>query len=114
MNNESISTLSALLVFVQQNSSFFFCMLIAVWGSTAAYIARLKKSGKDFSLTELIGEWSISGFAGMLTVLVCQEFGVSLTLTAFAAGISGHMGGTAIHLLEQATRKRFPNFFKAE
>ena len=75
-------------------------LAIALWGGTANYITRIKKTGARFSIIELIGEWSVSGFAGLITALVGAEAGWSFYFTAAAAGVSGHMGGRAIGLLE--------------
>jgi hypothetical protein len=76
-------------------------VLLAIWGGTVNYISRRKKDKAPFSVVELIGEWSISGFAGVITVLICQEMGMSVMLTAAGAGIAGHMGGRSIFIVEQ-------------
>ena len=75
--------------------------LLAVWGGTVSYISRVKGNLVSFSFVELIGEWTISAFAGIMTALISQELEFSLLLTSALAGISGHMGGRAIYLIEQ-------------
>lgn len=80
--------------------------LLAVWGGTVSYISRVKRSNVSFSFVELVGEWTISAFAGIITALICQEMGMSLILTSAFAGISGHMGGRAIFMMEQYVCKR--------
>lgn len=74
--------------------------LLALWGGTASYISRIRKSQMPFSLMELIGEWTIAGFAGMVTMYMCIEMKISPPATAALVGISGHMGGRAIGMLE--------------
>lgn len=76
-------------------------LCLAVWGGTASYIARVRKMRLSFSFVELVGEWTISGFAGVITGYVCYSAGFSDYATMAFAGIAGHMGGGAIALLEQ-------------
>ena len=80
--------------------------LLALWGGTVSYISRVRRNNAPFSFVELIGEWTISAFAGIMTALICQELEFSLILTAALAGISGHMGGRAIYMLEQFVCKK--------
>ena len=72
-----------------------------------SYISRVRRSNIRFSFVELVGEWTISAFAGIMTALICQEMGFSLILTSALAGISGHMGGRAIYMMEQFVCKKF-------
>lgn len=81
-------------------------VLLAVWGGTVNYINRRKNDKLPFSVVELVGEWAVSGFAGIITVLICQELGMSVTITAATAGIAGHMGGRSIFLLERYFQNR--------
>ena len=92
--------------FIAQNASYAWFILLAMWGGTANYLGRLRRDKVPFSIVELIGEWSISGFAGIVTALACTELGFSFALTSAAAGIGGHMGGRAIYLFEQYFTKR--------
>ena len=81
--------------------------LLAIWGGTVNYIFRVSRNKNvRFSFVELIGEWTISAFAGIMTALICQEMGLSLILTSALAGISGHMGGRAIYMMEQFVCKK--------
>lgn len=81
---------------------FVWFFLLAMWGGTASYLARIRKAKMPFSLMELIGEWTVSAFAGLITALICTELHFSFYVTAAAAGIAGHMGGRAIALTERA------------
>jgi len=74
---------------------------LAIWGGTASYLARLRRSQAAFSFAELLGEWTISGFAGIITAYLCTWAGFPAPVTFAFAGIAGHMGGRAISLIEQ-------------
>lgn len=42
-----------------------------------------------------------SGFCGVLAFWLCESTGVKPLVTAFVIGISGHMGGRALNILEK-------------
>ena len=79
---------------------YLWFVLLAVWGGTVSYISRIRRGNFTFSFVELVGEWTISAFAGVMTALICQEMEFSLLLTSAFAGMSGHMGGRAVYMLE--------------
>lgn len=83
-------------------------IILAVWGGTANYISRIRKENMKFSTFELVGEWTISGFAGVVTGLLCMEYGLGIHLTFALVAIAGHAGGRAIFLLEQFYQSRMP------
>ena len=90
---------------------FIWFLLLAAWGGTASYLSRIKKMKTPFSIMELVGEWTISAFAGVITAFICYEMQFSFYATAALTGIAGHMGGRAIALMENfievSYRKRF-------
>lgn len=86
---------------IQYYGSIAWLIVLALWGGTASYLSRIKTKALPFSIVELIGEWCISGFAGVITMYGCQYLGLELPMTAAATGIAGHMGGRAIFLLER-------------
>ena len=81
-------------------ASLFWFVALAAWGGTVNYLSRLKRYRTTFSFIELMGEWAISGFAGLITAYACAANDVSYPLTAALSGIAGHMGGRAIYILE--------------
>lgn len=93
---------------LESSLAWIWLVALAVWGGTANYLSRIKRHQLGFSLIELIGEWAISGFAGVVTALVCTHLEWPFYLVAAAAGISGHMGGRAIGMMEQAVQSKFP------
>jgi len=108
MPNSEPSTLINLLLQVPGFGYIWF-LVLAVWGGTASYISRIRKHKLTFSLIELIGEWAISGFAGVITALVCYSFHWDFVLVAAASGIAGHMGGRAIGMLEYWLANKIPS-----
>lgn len=85
---------------------FIWLALLAMWGGTVRYISRLRTDKTEFRVAELIGEWFISGFAGILVAYICLSMDMSWQMTSFMVGVAGHMGGRAIFVLE-ARFKRF-------
>ncbi len=85
---------------------YLWFVFLAVWGGTVNYINRRKTDKIPFSVIELLGEWVISGFSGLLTALICQEMQLSFIYTAALAGVAGHMGGRGIYMIEGFFRKR--------
>lgn len=85
---------------IQYYGSAAWLIVLALWGGTANYISRIRNGEQQFSVVELIGEWCVSGFAGVITMYGCYYLGLSTPLTAACTGIAGHMGGRAIFIFE--------------
>lgn len=110
MPNEKITLLQRLAADDASVWGYLWFVLLAVWGGTANYISRAKReNGHVFSAAELMGEWTISGFSGLLTAYLCAEAGFSYYITAVACAIAGHMGGRAICIIEDLFKSRLPN-----
>ena len=92
---------------VQIGLTYLWFVILAIWGGTANYISRVRKEGMKFSTVELIGEWTVSSFAGIITALLCQEMQISELLTYALVGISGHAGGRAVFVLENMYKIKF-------
>ena len=89
--------------------AYLWFVLLACLVGTANYISKVRKNKeKSFSTVELLGEWVLSGFAGLITAYVCVDQGFSFGLTAAASGIAGHMGGRGVYILEQWVIGRLP------
>ncbi|POZ49900.1 phage holin family protein [Methylovulum psychrotolerans] len=87
---------------------------VAFWGAcggTVKYIQKLNKGYCRFSVTELIGEWVVSGFVGLLTYLLCDSAGLEVKVSAFLIGVTGHMGSGAIVIFEKAAQALFTKWF---
>ena len=88
---------------------YIWFILLALWGGTVNYLSRIKQGKVEvFSFAELVGEWAISGFAGLLTAYICIETQMSWHMTAFFTGIAGHLGGRAIFIFESYFKSKIP------
>ena len=95
------NTPNVLRTILEAGLGWIWLMILALWGGTVNYISRTRKEKTPFSVVELIGEWTIAGFAGVITGLICMEYQVSQYLTFAAVAISGHAGGRAIFMFER-------------
>lgn len=74
---------------------------LALWGGTVNYLTRLRKGTVEkFSFIELVGEWCISGFSGILVYLIGANYGVPPLLLAAMVAVAGHAGGRTVFYLE--------------
>jgi len=96
---------------VENSAGYFWFVFLAIWGGTTHYISRIKKNGQVFSFAELIGEWSISAFAGIMTAYVCQSMQVDFFMTAALVGMAGHMGGRGLFMFETLIKDRWTKVF---
>lgn len=85
---------------IERVLGFGWFLFLAGWGGTANYLSRIKKSQSRFSFVEWVGECAISGFAGIMTLLICYRFGIDFFLSGALVGMAGHMGGRAIFIIE--------------
>ena len=61
----------------EQGIGYIWFIMLAIWGGTVNYLTRINRGNVQFfSFFELMGEWFISGFAGLLTAYVCIEMEV--------------------------------------
>lgn len=92
-----------------------YVLFLSLAGGLGAFIMRLNQSTEPKPLKviflKLLGELFLSGFAGLLTFLLCKEFGLSSNMTAVAVAISGHLGGNMIILISDYLKKFFKNKF---
>jgi hypothetical protein len=82
--------------------TYAWVIFLSMFGGFASFVVKLKEGKvRAFNITELVGDLVISAFAGIITFYLCQSAGFGNTFTAALVGISGHMGGRAIHLFEK-------------
>lgn len=77
---------------------WLFCL--ALMGGAANYYSRVKSMRLPFSLVELAGEFLISGFAGIMMMLACQEWEATTPVTGIMTGLAGHYATRALYLLQ--------------
>lgn len=79
---------------------------IALLGGFAGWFRRVKRGDVEaLNFAALVGELMISAFAGLLAFWVCEYFQLSPLLTAAAAGMAGHAGGTGIAWMERLSKR---------
>ena len=79
-------------------ASTIWLVVLAAWGGSVNYFTSLKDK---FQWKLYLIHISTSAFAGLITVYACIANGVSYPLMAALAGVAGHMGVSAIQILER-------------
>lgn len=97
----------ALLAAIQ--GTYLWFIVVALIGGTANYISKVRANKqKTFSVVELVGEWFVAGFSGLIVALYCQGAGMSFEITAASAGIAGHAGSRGVYMIEQYVLSKLP------
>lgn len=88
-------------------------LLFALIGLFGGLVARLQYwAGGEMphcwrcALFRLTADLLTSGFCGVLTLWLAAAFNLSGVITAFLAGIAGHMGSRALFLTERIIQRR--------
>lgn len=90
--------------------TYVWVLLLSIWGGVVNFIQKVRRGESHrWSITELIGEIVIAGFAGIITFYLCEASGIDKLITAAMVGISGHMGSRAIFMMEKHLRRRMPS-----
>ena len=75
---------------------------LSIMGGMVSFYRKLQaRRVRAFNITEFIGEIFTSGFVGILTFYFCEHANFEPILTAFAVGVSGHMGSRLIFCVEK-------------
>ncbi|MBN9410826.1 MAG: phage holin family protein [Burkholderiales bacterium] len=69
------------------------------------YMAVRRGDANMLSFTALVGELAVSAFAGLITFWACESFNMSPLITAAAAGLAGHAGGSGIAWMERMAKR---------
>lgn len=80
-------------------------VLVAMWGGTVNYISKLKNSEDKFSIIVLVGEWSTSGFTGLLAGVLCVRMELSWEASMFVVGMAGHASARTLFLMQKIYEK---------
>ena len=87
--------------------TYIWVMGLASWGGVVNYVRKVKANQVErFSIMEVLGEIMVSAFTGVLTFWLCELSGFPQLLTAALVGVSGHMGGRGIALVEHMIKVR--------
>lgn len=89
-------------------TTYGWVLALALMGGLASWARKVREGhARAFNVAELIGELLISGFAGLVTFMLCRWANVNEWLSAAFIGIAGHMGSRAIFLSEQLLERWF-------
>lgn len=93
--------------------TYVWVSLLSLWGGIAGYIRKVKSGVvARFNISELIGDVVISGFVGLLTFFICEDYGLSKMQSAVMIAISGHMGCRALFIFDSAIESSLDNALK--
>ena len=90
-----------------RNRESWIFLFFALWGGLAHYIGGVRNGKRQFSLFELAGDLTYSGFAGVIVISLAQHFEFSDWATGAMSGMAGHMGSRSIFLLERAIKRKW-------
>lgn len=66
---------------------------VSFWGGIVSFF---EKKGEPFSWVKLFAHLSSSGFAGLMTLYICQYSNVPTPLIGVFCGVAAHMGTPAL------------------
>lgn len=82
-------------------------LVISSLGGAVSFYQKLRTGVvRPFNMAELLGEVACSAFVGIITFLLCKNYGFNELITAALVGITGHMGSRAMMLFERVLEKR--------
>ena len=87
------------------HAGYLWMIVLAVWGGTVSYIARINATRSGFRLLDLLTQWLTSGFVGLLAGYLSLAVSDSTLLAFVLAGMSGHMGAAALVMIERIVKK---------
>lgn len=92
-----------------QWSDMFFNLSISLLGGLVKCLTsgKKKKSFGHFAASAIVG-----GFAGLLTYMLCTNFGLGWQMTSFATGVAGYMGDSILELFSSFLPKLLSGKFK--
>lgn len=85
--------------FISETAGTIWLIVLAAWGGSVKYFTDLKQA--KFHFGEYLVHISASAFAGLITAYACAANDVSYSYTAALTGVAGHMGVSAIKMLER-------------
>jgi len=83
-------------------------IVLSTWAGVVSYLRMLVK-GMEFKMLSFVSHISSSALAGLITVLLCEQYELSIQWTGIACAISGHMGAEAMKIFEDRLKKKAEN-----
>lgn len=80
-------------------------VVLSTWAGVVSYLRMLVK-GLEFKVLSFVSHISSSALAGLVTVLLCDQYELSVQWTGIACAISGHMGAEAMKIFEDRLKKK--------
>jgi hypothetical protein len=80
-------------------------VILSSWAGVVSYLRMLVK-GLEFKMLSFVSHISSSALAGLITVLLCDQYELSIQWTGIACAISGHMGAEAMKIFEDRLKKK--------
>ncbi len=84
-------------------------VILSTWAGVVSYMRMLVK-GLEFKVLSFVSHISSSALAGLVTVLLCDQYELSVQWTGIACAISGHMGAEAMKIFEDRIKRKVNNF----
>ncbi|HZW25160.1 MAG TPA: phage holin family protein [Gallionella sp.] len=80
-------------------------VILSTWAGTVSYLRMLVK-GVEFKVVSCVSHLSSSALAGLITVLLCDQYELSVQWTGVACALSGHMGAEAMKIFEDRIKRK--------
>ncbi len=93
--------------------TYVLILLLSIWGGFVNYLGRIKAGVvKRFDLIELVGEFAISSFSGLLFGLIALSFNADSLMAMAIAGVAGHAGARAVYMLNSIFESKLTSLTK--
>lgn len=94
-----------------QWSDLLFNLSISFFGGL---IKSITSKNKKKTWTFFFASAVVGGFAGLLTYMLCMNFGLSWQMTSFATGVAGYMGDSILRVFSDFLPKLFAGKFNIQ
>jgi len=84
-------------------------VILSTWAGVVSYMRMLVK-GMEFKVLSFVSHISSSALAGLVTVLLCDQYELSVQWTGIACAISGHMGAETMKIFEDRLKRKVSDF----
>ena len=94
-----------------QWSDLLFNLSISFFGGI---IKSITSKAKQKTWTYFFASAVVGGFAGLLTYMLCTNFGLSWQMTSFATGVAGYMGDSILKVFSEFLPKLLAGRFNIQ